>query len=274
MRLTPFFKEKEAIDLVPAAVAIRLRREEGHQEVPAGHALWLFNQAGQSADAALREFVLSAGLCRLPLTTLNGAKLRQLVCRAIQKGEVVPLRRGQGANKATDASAEQRRLVRQIEKQTRGPMMFAGHQYRLVADVELAELPDRDNYEVPGRGEAQRVLDGLAKQAGAAGDLAALLGQAKAKLAADWRPPFHPEGLILLRRILARAATAKNDEPAMTPSQMKALVEWDVSPAAEIEGGPELSATAEVEEPFELETGVEVESITEDTSGADDEAAA
>jgi hypothetical protein len=60
--------------------------------------------------------------------------------------------------------------------------------------------------------DARRVLDGLAKQSGAAGELAGLLGQASAKLTPDWRPPFtQPDGLILLRRSVVLAATKADD---------------------------------------------------------------
>jgi len=108
-------------------------------------------------------------------------------------------------------------------------MAYAGRQYKLVVDVELAGTPGRDSYEVVGRDEARRVLDGLAKQSAPAGDLAGdlagLLGQASAKLTPDWRPPLQPDGLILLRRSVVHAAMKPNDGPAITPSQFRELLE-------------------------------------------------
>jgi hypothetical protein len=70
------------------------------------------------------------------------------------------------------------------------------------------------------------VLDGVAKESGAVGDLAKLLETAREKLTADWRPPFtQPDGLILVRRIVIRGATSPADGPALTPSQMRAMLE-------------------------------------------------
>ena len=90
-------------------------------------------------------------------------------------------------------------------------------------------MPSRNSYEVVGQADARRVLDGLAKQAGTSEDLATLLGQASAKLTADWRQPFtEPDGLILLRRIIERVVASRPDDgPAITPSQMRAMMKSD-----------------------------------------------
>jgi hypothetical protein len=48
-------------------------------------------------------------------------------------------------------------------------------------------------------------------------------------LTPDWRPPFAPNGLILLRRIPPRAAHQASSELALTPSQLQKLAkktEW------------------------------------------------
>jgi hypothetical protein len=115
--------------------------------------------------------------------------------------------------------------VRKIEAATRGKLNYGGRQYKLVVDVDLGKVPSRDSYEVASRDEAMRVLDSVAKESGTQGNLAALLGEASAKLAPDWRPPFAPDGLILLRRIITRAAASRNDEPAITPAQLRAIME-------------------------------------------------
>jgi len=66
------------------------------------------------------------------------------------------------------------------------------------------------------------VLDSLAKISPASADL---LKQASDKLTKDWYPPSQPDGLILLRRILTPQAATSNNEPAITPSQLRALME-------------------------------------------------
>jgi hypothetical protein len=47
------------------------------------------------------------------------------------------------------ASSSEHQWVRQIEKQPRGHLNFAGRQYTLVADVDLNRVPGRDS-ELPG----------------------------------------------------------------------------------------------------------------------------
>jgi hypothetical protein len=233
--LTPFYRRDELVVLVPFFKAEHLCRGDGCDRLSVREALWHLKNAttamaGLGWISEIRVFLGQAHLPGLFLPNTKGSQLIPIVARAIEVGELIALRKGDKAGKTRDETAEQRRLVREIEKQTRGRLNFSGRSYKLVADVDLAGIPGRSSYEVVGLDEALRVLDGLAKQSGTAGDLSALLAQASAKLTADWRPPFHPDGLILLRRIEARAASTKVDDgPALTPSQLRKLQEgWIV----------------------------------------------
>jgi hypothetical protein len=115
-----------------------------------------------------------------------------------------------------------RRLVREIAGKTRNRLSHAGRQYKLVADVDLDGLPDRDYHEVVGQDEAKKILAGLASEPAMPTEL---LTKASADLTKDWRKPFsQPDGLILLRRSPPPRKMAVNDEPAITPSQMKELL--------------------------------------------------
>jgi hypothetical protein len=223
--LVPLWKD-DPIVLVPSIDAIRLRREEGCQDLTTREALWHFDAMDRLARSRIRQFVAEARLTRIALPSLKDLDLIALVRQSIQDGRLVAMRKGGDGGQSTDGTAEQRRLVRAIEKQTSGRLSFSGRQYKLVADVDLASVPSRDSYEVVRQDDARRVLDGLTKQSGAAGELAGLLGQASAKLTPDWRPPFtKPDGLILLRRSVVLAATRTDDSPAITPSQLRALME-------------------------------------------------
>ena len=205
--------------------ASRLRRDEGCEELPLREALWRFEAMMFRPSSEIRQFVVEAHLQGVFLRDVADRHLPDLIRRAIRAGQLVALRKGDGSAEAPSETVERRRLVRQIEQQTRGRMGYAGRQYKLVADEDLAGMPGRDSYEVVSRNDALRVLDGLAKQSGPVGDLAGLLGQASTKLTPDWRPPFQPDGLILLRRIVSQAATMPDDGPAITPSQMRELLE-------------------------------------------------
>jgi len=209
--------------LVPSVHALQLRGDEGYEDVPVREALWSFDGMDRRPSWELRAFAAKACLPRVYLRETSDRQLLDMLREATRRGWLVALRKGDGAGKTTSETAERRRLVRQIEQQTRGKLSYAGRQYKLVVDVDLAGTPNRDGYEVASRGEARRVLNGLAQQSGSAGDLAGLLGQASAKLTPDWRSPIQPDGLILLRRTVVQAATKPDDGPAVTPSQLRKL---------------------------------------------------
>ena len=231
LRLTPLHRRDELVVLVPFFKALHLCREEGCDRLPVREALWHFESATTSmmglwATWEIRVFLGQAHLPGLFLPDTEDSQLIPIIAGAIKTGDLVALRKGDKAGKPVDATTEQRRLVRNIDKQTRGRLNFSGRSYKLVADVDLAGVPGRDSYEVVGHYDAIRVLDGLAKQSGTAGDLSALLAQASVKVTPDWRPPFtQPDGLILLRRIVERAAPRTDDTPAITPSQLRKLKE-------------------------------------------------
>ena len=165
------------------------------------------------------------------LSALDDQELVALLRRHVKSGQLVVLHtcEGGGANEVSQ-TAEQRRLVREIEAKSRRKLNYSGRRYKLVADTDLHRLRDRDSYEVVSRRDAEQVLEGLANQSGAAAsELGALLAKASEKLTADWRPPREPDGLVLLRRIIIQASHAPDTGPALTPSQIEKLLkkpEW------------------------------------------------
>jgi hypothetical protein len=171
------------------------------------------------SNKGIREFVANARLTSLRLSDTSDRQLVELVRQAIREGRAITLRKGDAAGKSQDGTVEQRRLVRQIDQQTRGRLGYGGRRYKVVADVDCANLSDRDNYDVVAHADAKRVLAGIAQEPGMPSDL---LSRAADKLTKDWRPPFsQPDGLVLLRRHPTLASTPKDDGPPITPSQMK-----------------------------------------------------
>jgi hypothetical protein len=213
--------------LVPSYEAVLLR-DKGWKEMYSQEALWQLDRAMDPWwPGQLRSFVAAIDL-HGSMSDTPDSRLLDIVRLAIENGSLVGLRKIDGAAKPLDETEERRRLIKKIDQLTRNKLNYAGRQYGLVVDIELAIVPGRNSYEVVSQADARRVLDGLAKQAGTSEDLATLLGQASAKLTADWRQPFtEPDGLILLRRIVERAVARRNDEPAITPSQMRALMKSD-----------------------------------------------
>jgi len=212
-----------AVVLVPSMDALDLRRDEGYEDVPAREALRIFDKMDRLPSWEMRDFAARARLPRVYLHETDDQQLLFMIRQAIADSRLIAFRKSDGAGKTTSETVERRRLVRQIEQQTRGRLNFSGRQYKLVVDVDLGKVPGRDNYEVVGREDARRVLGGLAKQSGTAGDLVGWLTSAIEKLTPDWRPPRQPDGLILLRRIKAQVAPIDSAEPALTPSQLKKL---------------------------------------------------
>ena len=179
--------------------------------------------------AAVRSFVAGARLSAFALRDVDDVGLLALLRARIRSGDLAAIREGGGDDgAASDSSAQQRRLVREIEAKSRRRLSYHGRQYKLEVDVRLSRVPDRDSYEVVGHRDAVEVLRGMARETSHGTDnLAGLLNQAAEMLTRDWRPPSDPDGLVLLRRILAYQAYRPNQEPALTPAQIKKLTQKD-----------------------------------------------
>ncbi len=168
----------------------------------------------------------AALLGRFDLYRMDDHEVLDLIRTAIADGSVVVVQKGSGKPASVGATAELRRLVAQVEKATRGKLSYRGRNYRLVVGVELAKMPDRDYYEIASQSEARAVLDGIAQESPASAEP---VRKASEELGNDWRPPLQPDGLALLRRIPTRATLHVDTDPAITPSQMKTLLDAEKS---------------------------------------------
>ena len=226
LSLSPLWKTEDPIVLVSWLDSFRMCHEGGCEEVPAREAIDLFDEASHLDPTEIREFFAEANLTRLRLSDTDEHELVEAVREAIQDGTLVVLCQGNGMQKTPDATLEQRRLVKDIEREARGRLSYGGRQYKLVADRDFAKMPGRDDFEVASRDEARRALSAWANESVGRADLVALFGKASEKLTADWRPPeSRPDGLILLRRVLVPLAAISRDESSITPSQMQAFIQ-------------------------------------------------
>jgi hypothetical protein len=221
----------ERLLLVGATSAIGLRDKDGFEALSPQEATALLGSLAAHSLSAVRGFLVQLGHPRLPLDCLEDSELLDWLRMAIRTRNLVVLRAGDGeAGGESSETQKLRRLVRKIESLSRGRLSYSGRRYRLVVDVDLGRLSERDRYEVVAHNDATRILDGIAKQSGgAAEELPRLLAEASRKLTGDWRPPFQPDGLVLLRRIAVQDSIQPEPGDTITPSQMKKLVvkpEW------------------------------------------------
>jgi hypothetical protein len=218
--ISSFWSSGPPVVLVDGLKGRGMCAQGGWEEVPLGQALSLLDGAQRSPPDGFRRFAAEIRLTSSPLREVSDQKLLALVRKAIRLGRLLAVRQTQATTVVSRTTAL-RRLVAQIEKQARGKLLFRGRQYKLVVDVDLAKLPDREDYETVGQTEARIVLAGMAKENRAPAEL---LGQTSENITKDWRAPFsQPDGLVLLRRIPTRAAAAKDLDPAITPSALRKL---------------------------------------------------
>ena len=211
--------------LVRSTEGIRLCREGGHEEVPVHRACTCLDGLGRRELAGLRQFVAKVRWTRIAISSLADTELLALVKQAVKVRDLTVVRECDAAATANDGdAAKQRRLVREIERGTNRRLSCQGRSYRLVADLDLNRLRDRDDYEVVRQKDADQVLTTLAGQSAGDPALKAALDKARGKLSADWRPPLSPDGLILLRRIVATQASSPRTEDPITPSQLAKLL--------------------------------------------------
>lgn len=257
--LTPAWERDNPIVLAPFRRAIDLCRQEGYERLAVREALRCFDDAVTARATSIwrtwqiRDFLSYARLPELALRDTKDSHLIPIVCRAIESGDIIGLRKGEASEATQEETAEQRRLVRKIEQIVRTSFSYSGRQYKLVVDADLAKTPSRNSYEVVDRDDANRVLDGVASQSGIVPELTALLAQASEKLTRDWRPPLQPNGLILLRKIRESSAAAKDAEPAISPSQMKQQIEQVENVHPVIEGTLAELDLSEVDLPAETD---------------------
>jgi hypothetical protein len=260
LSLAPYWADKDddrRIMLVRSFDALRLCRGGAYQEVSAGRTRWNLQDPTGRLPWGLRSFAIDIGLTSPFRSEYADRELVAMVGERIMRGDLVGLRQGRAAATAeADPTLEQRRLARALESQTRGRLSEGGRQYTLVAGADVPGIPDRNSYEVVRHDEARRVLAALATETGGGTELAALLGRAVDKLSPDWRPPLAPNGLVLLRRIQAPRVAAASQEAALTPSQLRAMME---SGWIEIEFVDELGQSVEAVYRLELPNGSIVE---------------
>jgi hypothetical protein len=220
------------VAVVLAVDALRLRQAGRCEPADAADALFDFEGLACSRTWAVRHFVQQARLTSVYSAWLDDNQLVQIVADGLRTGTLTCVHPRDGAADS-DPVQLQRRLVRAVDSQSRGHLRDGSKQFRLIAGADLRHLPDREGYEVVARVEAERVLSGVARQAGR--DLAELLGKAKDALAPDWRPPLKPNGVVLLRRIYTPSVMVASQEPALTPSQLwgkakadDAIVDWTI----------------------------------------------
>jgi outer membrane protein OmpA-like peptidoglycan-associated protein len=215
---------RDSILLVDAVDAMVLCRDGDYERVPAWQVARMFRRECQVLGRQISKFASRGNLFGRSAARLDERDRALQVGAAIEHGELVGVRARleRGAN---DTTREQQRLARQIAAQ--GRLAEGGRQYKLVAGADLDGIPDRNSYEVVSRAEALRVLKSLARQAAGTAGLPPLLTKAVSILSPDWRQPLAPSGLVLLRRIQASRVATAVPEAALTPSQMRALMEAD-----------------------------------------------
>jgi hypothetical protein len=268
--LAPLSHEGKTV-LARTTDAIRLCRDCGYAELHGGRAWEQLDALRRQDMGRVRDFISSIRLAGFPLSSLDDAAVLATLRGAIRNHEVVLLRKGAKAPTGSRRTTpELRQLIKKIESQTGRSFHYAGRSYRLVADVDLSKLPNRDHYEVSSQADAVVVLDAVAQQAATNAGLVALLAEARAKLTADWSPPRQPEGLVLLKRIAVAASVASSTGSALTPSQLKRQFE-EVAPV--MDGSTVELDLAEVELPVEDAAAEDTEdSVAEaDTSEASDD---
>jgi hypothetical protein len=171
----------------------------------------------------LRQFAASPRVLGTGVSALTDQRLLLLLRERVRAGDLVGVRRSDGSLVGeSGGNGEAKRLVRAIEAAAPMGLTHAGRRYKLVVGAELAKTPERDRYQVVGRDEARGILGSMAGQPVAAGKLKDLLPKATEKLSRDWRPPFQPEGLVLLRRMPAQVSAPRAENP-ITPSAFRKL---------------------------------------------------
>ena len=210
--------DPDEVVLVPSMAWLAAGAESGYHKIDTRTGLGMLERLDGHRMMEGRQFAHYLG--RFDIHLMDDREVLDLIRNAIADGRAVVVQKGKTNLAVPSATVALRRLVAQVEKETRGKLSFRGRHYKLVVDVELAKMPGRDYCEIASQAEAQAVLDGAAKESPAQ---AGVLAKAWEKLTKDWHPPLQPEGLVLLRRISVQASKHEDAGPALTPSQIQQM---------------------------------------------------
>jgi hypothetical protein len=209
---------KERLRLVRATDAVRLCRQGGHEELTRQQSLRHLLGTGRLRVTEARDFAGQAKLFSFPLTNCDDARLFAQLRKLVEAGMLVVVRENEGhATKETLSLAKQRRAVRALEQTRPRGLKFEGRTYRLVADMDLGQVADRDDYTVVSHAEAKRVLDGMAASVSPA--QVGPFEEARNQLTNDWRHPLTPDGLVLLKKIQSSQSVPKSEAPMGKPQR-------------------------------------------------------
>ena len=230
--LSRFYDLEGEVVLLDGLDAMRSCREGTYEAIDPWKAKYIFDRTlsgfGLMSSWSIRDFIAHVRPSSFFLSEMRDRELVELIENGIARGDFVAVKRVDPAtlaNRPVDHAVAKLRLLREIESQTRGKLTVSGRQYRLIRDIDFEKFPERNYYHVVRQDEAKQVLDAMAKEAGASAELPALFGKARDQLTRDWRPPLRPDGLILLRRAPVVRAPVADTGPALTPSQMRQMME-------------------------------------------------
>lgn len=216
------------IILVPSWKWLALRAEGGYHEAEPWRAIWILGRFLNGNPGQARGFMAETRLLPHERTygfaRMDDGEILSTIIHAIETRQIIAIRKGAGPSHASQRRGNSTQLHRLVERADGGKLSFRGRQYRLLVADDLGRLDHRDRYQVLPQADARAVLAEMAKESPASSDV---LRQASENIGKDWHSAFsQPDGLLLLRWLPPAASTPKRDDgPAITPSQMKALKE-------------------------------------------------
>lgn len=216
--------DEDEVVLVPASRWHGLRAGSGYHEMDPSVASGMLQDLDRRRWLEARPFLAQANLATAGIDRMDDRRVLGLLRECIRAGRLIAVQKGSTAHAEPDVTLQLRRLVKAIEKTTKGRLHHRGRRYKLVTDVDLARVPARNEYVVLPRAVAERTLTEMAAGPDTPSELRTLLVQVRDKLTRDWRPPLQPDGLVMLRREIRISAGPRVDEPAITPSQMRRLM--------------------------------------------------
>jgi hypothetical protein len=216
----PRLWHERSVLLVRSTDALRMCRD-GYEELPRQQTESFVAELQRRPAPDVRSFISATRLSPLPLVGLDDAAVFDCLRSLVRGRMVVAVRAGASAGAEDSGLAAQRALIRAVEAATGKHLSVGSRRYRLVASGSFGSMPERDQYEVVHRDAAVRILRQAAERYGAGS--VAPLQEASQALSKDWRPPFQPDGLVLLQRALVVASQKPEETAALTPSALKKL---------------------------------------------------
>ena len=120
LSLSRTIADADEVVLVASTAWYRVRADSGYHEIDSRKAIWMLENLDRHRFMEARDFVAEDRLGNFQLYRMDDREVLKVIRNAIHDGRLIAVQKGAAQAASISETVQLRRLVAQIEKQTRG----------------------------------------------------------------------------------------------------------------------------------------------------------